>query len=307
MPIHPAAEIGAIHLRTGNMARALDFYQHVIGLRVLQQDEAGAWLGASVNVPLLRLDAFPDAVSRPPRTTGLYHFAILLPRRADLAVALRYLTKTGYPLQGASDHLVSEALYLSDPDGNGIEIYADRPRDQWPYRNGSLEMATIPLNVGDLMKEADSIGEPRQALPAASSMGHVHLHVGDLAEAERFYCDVLGFERMMRYGQSASFVSAGGYHHHIGLNTWAGVGAPPPPENAVGLAYVTLRLPDQAALLDLQTELRSAGMPFETNGDGLKLKDPFGNGLLITTSDSSGTGYAAEEFDTGWKLPNEFK
>ncbi len=171
---------------------------------MLQQDEAGAWLGASVDEPLLRLGTFPDAVSRPPRTTGLYHFAILLPRRADLAVALRHLTGTGYPLQGTSDHLVSEALYLADPDGNGIEIYADRPRDQWPYRNGSLEMATIPLNVGNLMQEADSIDEPWQALPAASRMGHVHLHVGDLAEAERFYCDLLGFERMMRYGQSAS-------------------------------------------------------------------------------------------------------
>jgi catechol 2,3-dioxygenase len=215
-------------------------------------------------------------------TTGLYHFAILVPSRADLARTLRRLVDTDTVMQGAADHGVSEALYLADPDGNGIEVYRDRPREQWPYVGGHLRMVADPLDIESIL--AARAGDDRAGLASEATIGHVHLHVSRLAEAERFYVDVLGFELMHRYGPSALFVSAGGYHHHFGLNTWAGVGAPPPPPGALGLHHVNLRMTNDgaAAVVD---RLRAATVPFESTAEGVMVHDPAGNAILLTVSE----------------------
>src|SRR5262249_15836204 len=216
-------------------------------------------------------------------TTGLYHFAILVPSRADLSRALRRLAETDTVLQGAADHGVSEALYLADPDGNGIEIYRDRPRAEWPFVDGQLRMGADPLDSDGLLavsEGADSPDSPYSGLARATTIGHVHLHVSNLESARRFYVDVLGFTLMQRYGPSALFVSAGGYHHHIGLNTWAGVGAPPPPPGAIGLKYFEVRLPDRAAVEAAAGRVRAARIPVESMGDAALVQDPASNAIL---------------------------
>jgi catechol 2,3-dioxygenase len=228
---------------------------------------------------LIILDERPDAHPRPPRSTGLYHAAILLPTRRDLARTLRRLAEARYPLTGASDHRVSEALYLDDPDGNGLEIYADRPRAAWPTAGPEVRMTVDPLDIDDLLAENDSA--PWSGLPAGTILGHMHLHVADLPSAEAFYVGLLGFSVMQRFGSSALFVAAGGYHHHLGLNTWAGVGAPPPPPNTVGLAYFTIHLPDEAARSAVFDRIHGADYPHEPHPDGVMLRDPAQNALII--------------------------
>jgi catechol 2,3-dioxygenase len=235
-------------------------------------------------VPLIILTGKPEAQPRPPHTTGLYHFALLLPSRVDLAQSLRHLVASRYPLQGAADHGVSEALYLADPDGNGIEIYVDKPRNAWPWLEGQLQMVTDPLNVEDLLS---SYASSWNGLPEGTRIGHVHLQVADLGEAERFYSGLLGFDLMQRFGHSALFFSAGGYHHHSGVNTWAGVGASAPPPGAVGLRHFAVHLPNEAALAHAAERLEAAGIALEhapPNGytaKALLLKDPSDNGVLL--------------------------
>jgi catechol 2,3-dioxygenase len=272
-----------VHLTVSDLGRALVFYRETLGFAVLRETRDSADLGVGSR-RLVSLAYRPGAVRKPPHTTGLYHFAVLLPSRADLARAVQRLIETRYPIEGASDHLVSEALYLADPDGNGIEIYADRPRSAWPYRNGRLQMATLALDLQGLMGELAS--EPRswESLPDGTRIGHIHLHVADLRAAEAFYRDVLGFDLMLHYGVSASFLSAGGYHHHIGLNTWAGVGAPAPPASAVGLRWFTVAVPDEAAVESIRRRAQTAGVPIEEQSEGMALRDPSGNKMLVTVA-----------------------
>jgi catechol 2,3-dioxygenase len=285
--IHPNIGLGPVSLTVSNLARAQQFYADTLGLRTLPYQDNAIMLGTDVEMPLIILAENENARPKPPRTTGLYHLAILLPSRRDLARLLRRLTEERYPLQGAADHGVSEALYLADPDGNGIEIYRDRPRDEWPWQEDRLQMVTDPLDVEGLLALSDGAWD---GLPVATSIGHVHLHVADLVQAERFYCDVLGFELMQRYGSSAIFLSAGGYHHHIGLNVWAGVGAPPPPPDTVGLRFFTVYLPDGEELARVGERLQTADIPLE-RVDGrarapgaLVVRDPSGNGILMDVS-----------------------
>jgi catechol 2,3-dioxygenase len=183
---------------------------------------------------------------------------------------------------GSADHLVSEALYLADPEGNGIEIYRDRPRGEWSFDDGELRMATEPLDLDDLL--ADAGGEPWSGLPAGTRMGHIHLHVSRLDAAERFYVGVLGFERMTSYRDSALFLAAGGYHHHLGLNTWLGVGAPPPPAGAAGLDHFELILPDEAALESVVARVREAGLGIERVAGGFLIQDPSANRLVLAAA-----------------------
>ncbi len=236
--------------------------------------------GARPDDALLALTSSPTA-PHVSGTTGLYHFAVLVPSRAHLARALRRLVDTGTPLEGAADHGVSEAVYLGDPDGNGIEIYRDRPRAEWPVVNGRLHMGVDALDLDGLLDES-RLGQPFE-LASGTTIGHVHLRVSDLTAARQFYVDVLGFELMQRYGSSALFVSAGGYHHHIGLNTWAGVGAPPPPAGAIGLRHFTVNLPDRTALDLVATCLHDAGIPVETVGEFILTKDPSSNAILFAS------------------------
>ena len=233
MGLLPAdSRLGAIRLRAGDVDRLRAFYETTIGLEALGADDGITTLGVDGS-PLVELVSEPGAPPRPPRSTGLFHLALLVPARADLARTLRRVVDSGWPLSGASDHLVSEALYLSDPEGNGIELYRDRPREEWPLADGSIEMATLPLDLQSLLGEPG--GESADAsMPAGTILGHVHLQVADLGDAEAFWVDALGLDVTVRGYPGALFTSAGGYHHHVGLNTWAGVGAPSPPLGAPG-------------------------------------------------------------------------
>lgn len=282
--IHPDTRLGPVYLIVSDRDRARDFYQGILGFREVYRRDRTLALSAGGENVLVVLEERQNARPKPVGTTGLYHLAVLLPERKDLARVLRHLLETQYPLQGASDHLVSEALYLADPDGNGIEIYADRPRDRWPMRNGRLQMATLPLDGEGLLRELGQHEDrPWDGLPPRTCIGHIHLHVSDLRAAESFYHDLLGFDVMLYYGSSAVFLSAGGYHHHIGLNTWAGVGAPPPPPDAVGLQAFSIVLPVEEELLRIQKRLeQTTGLPLRRLEGALMVRDPSGNGVLLT-------------------------
>ncbi len=293
--IDPNTHLGPICLRVPDLERSLHFYSQVLGLSISQRQDNTAWLTTDGTTPLLVLVEQPGARPKPPRTTGLYHFAILVPSRVALAHALQHLLEVRYPLQGAADHLVSEALYLADPDGNGIEIYADRPRDAWPQRHGQLQMATDPLDVSGLLAELDGGDHAWSGLLPQTCVGHIHLHVADLRQAEAFYCDVLGFDRVTYYplekgasrAPSALFVSAGGYHHHLGLNVWAGVGAPPPPPDSAGLRFYTICLPHEEALGRLVDQLKSSGIEFEHEAGVISLQDPSGNAIRLEAGNTA--------------------
>lgn len=282
MPIDPNASIGAIELRVSDLSEVTDFYAETIGLESIEARDGQAVLGTGGR-ELVRLTGDPDAPPRPSGTTGLFHVAILVPGRGELARSLTRLAERRWPLSGASDHLVSESLYLSDPEGNGIEIYGDRPREDWPRVDGQIQMATLPLDLDSILGELD--GERSAAGPVASgtTIGHVHLNVSDLAEAETFYSGVLGFEVTVRGYPGALFVAAGGYHHHIGLNTWQSEGGPPPPEGSRGLRSFTVTVPDPAELDRIEAALREAGSLAERTEAVLATRDPAGNRLLLAT------------------------
>ncbi len=282
MAIAAETRPGAVRLRVTDPDRARDYYQQAIGLRQLGQAEDGlVTLGANGH-RLVELLPDPEATPRPAGTTGLFHHAILFPDRPALAHSLKRAIGANAPITGASDHLVSESLYLSDPESNGIELYVDRPRSEWPHADGKLQMATIPLDVRGLLVEVGDKEPPIQA-PDETKMGHVHLNVADLGETRRFYVDLLGFEATVEDYPGALFVSAGGYHHHVGLNTWAGEGAPPPPPGSAGLVWFELVLPSEEELRSVEGRLKDGGHEPEPEAGGLRLSDPSGNGILLTT------------------------
>jgi catechol 2,3-dioxygenase len=276
--IAPATTVGAVHLTVADLDRSLAYYQHAVGLRPRERAGSTAVLGGEEE--LLVLVEEPGA--RPaPRHTGLFHFAILLPTRHDLARWLVHAAQQRVPLEGLSDHLVSEAIYLRDPDGHGIEIYRDRPREEWPMDGEQVRMATLPLDVDDLVGVLDG-GEPAfPGLPASTTMGHVHLQVARIPETEAFYRDVLGFDVMARYGHQATFLAAGGYHHHLGANTWASAGATPPPPGSAALRHATILLPDAAERDRLAARAADAGQEPEVRPEGVLVRDPSANGLLL--------------------------
>ena len=279
--IHPDTQIGKVSLTVTNLDRSVTFYQ-TLGLSLRHRENGMAQLGTAERF-LLELHENPRARSVR-GTTGLYHFAILLPTRVDLALALTNMAQQRIPLQGYSDHLVSEAIYLADPDGNGIEVYRDRPRDEWQYANdGSLQMGTAALNIDSVMGELNGYSGTWSGFPNGTTNGHIHLHVANLAKATQFYTDQLGFDFVMGYGSQAGFVSAGGYHHHIGMNTWAGVNAPPPPADAVGLRWYEVLLPNQDALEQVKGWLVETAVSFTPTSDGILLRDPAQNGIILTT------------------------
>jgi catechol 2,3-dioxygenase len=239
VPLPTDAHIGSVTLTVSRLDRSLAFYLSTLGFILQHRNGARAELSADGGHTLVELVERRDASQRPRRAAGLYHFAILVPSRAALGRSLRRLLQQGWSLTGAADHLVSEALYLDDPDGLGIEIYRDRPRTQWRLNDGELAMSTDPLDLESVAEEPGAEGI-WSGLDSGTVIGHVHLHVADLREAEALYCDQVGFTPIVRRFPGALFVAAGGYHHHVGLNTWAGLGAPPPPPNAVGLDRFTV-------------------------------------------------------------------
>ncbi len=281
MSIDGGAAIGGVHLRVSDLERSLAFYSTVLGLDVLSSHADTAVLGAGGRA-LVSLRALPGATARPRRTTGLYHFAVLVPDRESLGHALARLVAARWPLQGASDHGVSEAVYLGDPDGLGIEIYRDRPRAEWPTNADGLAMGTDPLDLRALLESVAHDGTVPARVPPLTRMGHVHLQIRDIAEAEGFYHGALGFDVMQRMAAGALFVSAGGYHHHVGLNSWGVAGAPPSPETAPGLDYVELRLPHAAALDATRSALARHGVALQARDGGWLAVDPSSNAVLVT-------------------------
>lgn len=272
--------LGSVHLRVEQLDRSVAFYSDLLGIPVRERRKDEATFSANGTDDLLVLRQLSAPRPKPHRATGLYHFAILFARRQDLGRALIRLAQARYPLQGASDHLVSEALYLADPDGNGIELYWDRPRAVWPRMGSGVRMDTLPLDLDALIREGQKADEWSQ-VPASTTMGHVHLHVAHIAAAETFYRQALGFDLMMNYGGSAIFLAAGGYHHHLGANIWAGVGAPPAPADAPGLAHWTIHLPAQADLDALTAHLDASDVAYSRLAQGIMLADPSGNRVAV--------------------------
>ncbi|MGE5139198.1 MAG: VOC family protein [Rudaea sp.] len=279
--IDPQTRLGYVHLTVSDLGVALPFYTATLGFRLHRRTGDTAWLGAG-GEDLLVLTENPGA-KNPRHATGLYHFAILVPSRLELARSLARLAEVQAPLQGFADHLVSEAIYLADPDGNGIEIYRDRPRSEWHDERGRLLMATDPLDVRGVLAELEGHPESWKGLHPGTVLGHMHLQVSHVRPAEAFYRQVLGMDVMINMG-TASFVSAGGYHHHIGMNTWQSAGAPPPPADSIGLRYFTVQLPGDESLRQLMDRVYAAGIGLEETEQGLLVRDPSHNGLVLTTA-----------------------
>ncbi|MGV3467438.1 MAG: VOC family protein [Heyndrickxia sp.] len=275
----PNTFVCQVEIKVQNLERSLLFYKEMIGFQVLEQTETTAKLTTDGKTVLLTLVQPENVIPKQPRTTGLYHFAILLPTRADLGKILLHFIQAGYPLQGASDHLVSEALYLSDPDGNGIEIYSDRPSASWSWRNDEVIMTTEALDAQSILDEAQ--GATWNGLPAETVMGHIHLHVSELRNTEEFYSKGLGFDVVCRYGNQALFISTGKYHHHIGLNTWNGIGAPKPPVNSVGLASFTLMFPNEEKRSNIIDQLKAIGAIVTEQNGYYVTEDPSGNRIHL--------------------------
>ena len=265
-------DIGTATLRVSDADRALRWYGDMMGMELIDRTPERLALGAG-GKPCLFLDVRPDATPRVEETTGLYHVAILVPDRAALGGVLARIASAGVRL-GASDHLVSEALYIWDADNNGLEIYRDRPRGEWRWENGRVAMATEPLDRRSVAEEGISAGAHLKPMPAGTKIGHVHLQVGNLEEAHRFYTGVLGFEQTAGRG-GAMFVSAGGYHHHLGLNVWHSLGAPEPAPNACGLVEYEITVPDRAALHAAKARLEAAGFSMQAGADGFRFRDPW--------------------------------
>ncbi|HEX7077434.1 MAG TPA: VOC family protein [Candidatus Eisenbacteria bacterium] len=293
-PIDPATRVGAVHLTVADLPRAVAFYRDRLGMALLSQEGpvarlgAAAGPGAAVGPELLVLTESPGARHLAGRT-GLYHFALLTPSRADLARSVHLLAAAGQRFQGFSDHLVSESAYLADPEGNGIEIYRDRPREEWPRENGGYVLGLEPLDLEGLLEEADRPASVAEGAPLAAGtvMGHVHLRVADLSSAEAFYVEALGLDVTARYDRSALFVSAGGYHHHVGLNIWGGAGAPPPPSDGAGLRHFELVLPHARARDRVLERLTRAAVALEETDSGVLARDPSRNGVMLTVGTNS--------------------
>ncbi len=279
VPIAADTAIGTVRLTVSDLDSSRSFYERELGMRAVERADGTVELGAGGGEPLLVLAGDRLAPVLDPRRTGLYHLAILVPTRRDLAASLLRLARTRWPLQGASDHLVSEALYLADPDGNGIEIYRDRPRPDWPRDGEQLQMATLPLDLEDVLGELD--GGAEEALPAGTRIGHVHLQVANLPSSEAFYSGTLGFDVTVRGYPGALFVSAGGYHHHIGLNTWHSRDGSAPSPGAIGLRSFEVHLPDEASLREVLDRVQAAGVQAQPVDGGTLVRDPSGNGVLL--------------------------
>jgi len=274
-----ATRIGRVTLQVADLVRSLAYYERVLGFRVLQRSAGKAILGDQAGErPLIELRERAGATPVPRRgRLGLYHFAILLPDRAHLGRLLRHLAELG-ERAGMSDHLVSEALYLSDPDGLGIEVYADRPRASWRMNGNELAMATDPLDVDDLLQAAGT--ERWSGMPAGTVIGHVHLHVGDLDQAAAFYHDGLGLDKMVSSYPGALFLAAGGYHHHLGTNTWA-AGAPAATDADARLLEWEVLVPSPEDASAALSSLATSGVAVERAADGGIARDPWGTPVRV--------------------------
>ena len=275
----PTLRLGAVHLTVTDLDRSIAFYEDAIGLRLHRREDAVAAMGVGEE-DLILLYEEPEA-RRAGRHAGLYHYALLFPSREELAHAALRLAATRTRIQGASDHGTHEAIYLPDPDGNGIELAADRPRERWPR---TLEFAggPHPLDLDDLL-DVVAGEEPHHQAGPGLAIGHVHLHVGDLERGLGFYRNVLGFEQTAFIPGAAAFVAAGGYHHHLGFNVWRGEGVPPAPRDRVGLRHWTVVLEEQEQVAAVGERVRTAGIATEDHERGFLVRDPWEIAVLFAT------------------------
>ena len=280
--IADATTVGAVHVTVADLARSLDYYRSAIGLAVLEQGAGEASLGAGTR-ELLHLVEEPGA--RPSGGhTGLYHFALLLPQRIHLATWLAHAARDRVGMTGMSDHFVSEALYLRDPDGHGIEIYWDRPRAGWEGKVAE-RLTTLPLDVDSILNELDDPADaPFDGLPDGTVMGHVHVKAAEIDGIVGFYRDVLGFALTAQLGSMAAFLAAGGYHHHLGANTWESAGASPPPPGSAALRHATIVLPDAAERDRVVARVEHAGLPVSDHGGEPLVRDPSENTLVLAVA-----------------------
>ena len=284
--IADATRMGAVHLTVADLDRSLAYYDRIVGLQLHGRENGTARLGTG-GEDLLVLYEQPGAEPAP-RNTGLFHFALLLPARADLARWLVHAANEQVPLEGLSDHLVSEAIYLRDPDWHGIEIYSDRPRSTWEREGEYVRMATLPLDVQDLVGSLDGGESEFERLPRDTTMGHVHLQVADVGATEDFYAGTLGFDVQARYGAQATFLSAGGYHHHLGANIWNSAGASPAPEGAAALRHAVVFLPDDDERSRVADLVADTGQePERLDDGGIVVRDPAQNALLLDVASAA--------------------
>lgn len=262
-------------LKVEDIERSKEFYTEIMGFKALDTKENEVVLTANDKDSILTIIEPDDIRPKLPRRTGLYHFAILLPSRIHLGMFLKHIKDKGYPITGGSNHGVSEAVYLEDPDDNGIEIYRDVDSEGWQHEGEEIKMVTLPLDYNEIMNETN--GQTWQGMPEETIIGHIHLHVSDLDESKKFYCDGLGFDVVMKMTNSALFISTGGYHHHIGLNIWNGKGALPLPEDSVGMKYYTLVMPDADIRDEKINKLKSLGYEIIEKDDDIYTKDPSDN------------------------------
>jgi catechol 2,3-dioxygenase len=279
--LSPLTRLGPVHLSVADLERSLSYYRSAVGLEPVEIGNGTLSLGCGGRTLLVLVEE-PGASSAY-GYTGLYHFALLVPERVDLARWLAHAARDRVQLQGLSDHYVSEAIYLSDPDGHGIEVYWDRPREHWQGQVAE-RMTTLPLDVDGLLGElADPASERFEVLPAGTVIGHVHLKVADIPGAIAFYGDTLGFALMARLGGQAAFLAAGGYHHHLGANTWESAGAGAAPPGTASLRHATIVLASREERDGTAQRVREAGHPGEVTSDGPIVADPSGNHVLLTT------------------------
>ncbi len=272
---------GEAALRVRDLGAMEAYYTNVLGLEVIRRDDSGASLGVAGR-PFLHLIARPDAPWEAAGTAGLYHIAWLMPSRPDLARWLVHAALLRVPLTGFADHLVSEAVYLNDPEGNGIEVYADRPESDWAWSAGQVAMATDPLDVDGLVALVPTDRETYAAAPAGLTIGHMHLRVGEIAAARAFYGTALGLDLTRMRDGSAAFLSSGGYHHHLGLNVWQSAGAGLREEGVTGLAWFSVVAEDAALLEATRGRLTGAGYAVTAMSGGYEIADPWGTRLRLT-------------------------
>ncbi|NOS83922.1 MAG: VOC family protein [Ignavibacteria bacterium] len=274
MKIPDNTKIQSAELRVKDLKRSLNFYSHLMGFKIINQTENFAELSANGEEPyILKLVEDKTAVYRQKSTTGLFHIAIRLPNRKELARVFLRLFNNKVKFQGFSDHIVSEALYLADPDENGVELYADRPIDEWQYDMGQIVMDTLPLNLNVITDELDD-RDVWNGIHPDTDLGHIHLNVSDLNKAQKFYSLILGMNVTNSAYNGAMFFSAGGYHHHIGTNVWSSRNGSPAPDNTMGLISYIIKVPDADYIREIQTRAIDAGLILnEFDGEKLVLKD----------------------------------
>lgn len=280
----PTTFVGSVEIKVSNLSRSIAFYQKYIGLSILEQDHNRAVFTADSVTPLLKLSQVDQTTLGNQPAIGLYHFALLLPTRADLADFIRHFAGTGISF-AAGDHLVSEAIYLNDPDGNGIEIYADRDSNTWRWENNEVAMDTLEVDFDDLLKYSST--DIWQGLPKKTVMGHVHLQVKDIAENETFYVQALGFKIVSRFGRQAVFVSDNGYHHHIAFNTWAGRNVKQALPNQPGLLGFELIYPNEDKRQQAITGLKKMNFNVHQVNENWITVDPSGNKITLAIDSSS--------------------